>query len=461
MGGLTGNATVPFAVLFGYFQADEHDPGPNLPGQMVFTCLSHDIVAHETMHAIVHRLRPGFNEVTNDDVLAFHEAFADLAAIFRHFTIEQVLVDAIYEHKADVTNAEAISSLARQFGFATAQKAPLRSALDSKPDSTALGRTMEPHARGVILVQAVFDAYRTTYLARVQDLLRLASGGSGILQEGRPHPDLVGRLAREASLTAQRFFDRCVQAFAYLPPIDVTFGDFLRALVTVDTVASPDDDGFRTAIIEAFRRRGIYASEAGSLAAAAVAWPSNESAGFPSFPPLPREVSELFVGTAQALGSYVTASPSWQKQQGLIASKLTAWARANALLLGLEQHDLKDRPIAVEGFHSTMRIDLAGQPWVDTVVQIVQRRRDLALSEIHVLDGVVPRAGATVVADAGGNVRYVMSKPLDHGQRLQQLLEVVDRYDRQDQRAAYRANAQGRLSIDFARLHGSYDRREA
>ena len=33
------------AVLFGYFRADEDDPGPNLPGQLIFTCLSHDALA--------------------------------------------------------------------------------------------------------------------------------------------------------------------------------------------------------------------------------------------------------------------------------------------------------------------------------------------------------------------------------------------------------------------------------
>jgi len=39
------------ALLFGYFPASETDPGNNLPGQTIFTCLSHDIVAHETTHA--------------------------------------------------------------------------------------------------------------------------------------------------------------------------------------------------------------------------------------------------------------------------------------------------------------------------------------------------------------------------------------------------------------------------
>jgi hypothetical protein len=39
-------------ILFGYFQASRTQSGRNLPGQTVFTCLSHDIIAHETTHAI-------------------------------------------------------------------------------------------------------------------------------------------------------------------------------------------------------------------------------------------------------------------------------------------------------------------------------------------------------------------------------------------------------------------------
>ena len=41
------------ALLFGYFPATEADPGQQYPGGMVFTCLSHDIVAHETTHALL------------------------------------------------------------------------------------------------------------------------------------------------------------------------------------------------------------------------------------------------------------------------------------------------------------------------------------------------------------------------------------------------------------------------
>src|SRR5262249_36490007 len=41
------------ALLFGYFGATEDDPADHVPGGMVFTCLSHDVVAHETTHALL------------------------------------------------------------------------------------------------------------------------------------------------------------------------------------------------------------------------------------------------------------------------------------------------------------------------------------------------------------------------------------------------------------------------
>ena len=53
------------ALLFGYFPADASDPGGHLPGGMVFTCLSHDIIAHETSHALLDGIHRRFIEPTN------------------------------------------------------------------------------------------------------------------------------------------------------------------------------------------------------------------------------------------------------------------------------------------------------------------------------------------------------------------------------------------------------------
>jgi diaminopimelate decarboxylase len=52
-------------------------------------------VAHEVTHAVINGIRTHFTEATNPDLAAFHEAFADLVALFRHFTHQEVLLDTI------------------------------------------------------------------------------------------------------------------------------------------------------------------------------------------------------------------------------------------------------------------------------------------------------------------------------------------------------------------------------
>ena len=56
------------ALLFGYFTAASQIQGANHPGGTVFTCLSPDIVAHETTHAILDSIHHRYMEDTNLDV---------------------------------------------------------------------------------------------------------------------------------------------------------------------------------------------------------------------------------------------------------------------------------------------------------------------------------------------------------------------------------------------------------
>jgi hypothetical protein len=79
------------ALLFGYFPQQPADGSVGRPGGLVFTCLSHDIIAHETSHALLDGLHRRFKEPSNPDTLAFHEAFSDIVAIFQHFTYPEIL----------------------------------------------------------------------------------------------------------------------------------------------------------------------------------------------------------------------------------------------------------------------------------------------------------------------------------------------------------------------------------
>jgi hypothetical protein len=122
-------------------------------------------------------------------------------------------------------------------------------------------------------VSAVFDAFITIYKSRIDDLRRIASGGTGILPAGELHPDLVGRFASEAAKSAQHVLTMCIRALDYCPPVDITFGDYLRALITADYDVVPNDDrGYRLAFIDAFRSHGIYPKGLRALSEESLRW---------------------------------------------------------------------------------------------------------------------------------------------------------------------------------------------
>jgi len=345
-------------ILFGYFKASRTQPGRNLPGQTVFTCLSHDIIAHETTHAIVDGIRAYFTEPTNIDVPAFHEAFADLAALFSHFAHKDVLLDTLQKTggklfnfrlrpetatneaadapviQAQIAKDNPLIALATQFGEAAGLRGGLRSALGTPANSNDINIKIEPHDRGSILVAAVFDAYFTIYTRRTTDLFRIyRAGGATLGQDDLPGP-LANRLATEASRTADEFFIICARALDYCPPVDITFGDFLRALLTAHRDLHPQDpDGVHDALMEGFRLRGIVADGATSFSEESLFWPK-----------VPRE-SDLPRVTGLVFGDPNGLTKAEKDTNGEV---LRAYAKVNAPRLGFRPNA---EPIKAPSFH--------------------------------------------------------------------------------------------------------------
>lgn len=364
-------------IVFGYFRASRTDPGRNLPGQTVFSCLSHDIIAHETTHAIVDGIREFFMEPTNIDVPAFHEAFADLAALFAHFTHRDALLDTLRKSggrlfdlllnpevqidkadgaptiQAQIAAANPLIGLAQQFGEASGMRSALRSALGTRPNSDDINTRIEPHDRGSILVAAVFDAYFTIYSRRTFELFRIFRAGGGTIDSGDLPIPLAESLATEASRTAEHFFTICARALDYCPPVDITFGDFLRAVLTADLDSHPEDpDGVRDAFMEAFRLRGIVADEAVSYSEASLFWPKVKRGVL--------EVDGLIFGDPNGL------TDDEKHQNG---DKLREFANKNAKLLGFEPQQGK---IHAPSFHPMFHTGQDGRLYVNMVVELLQ-----------------------------------------------------------------------------------------
>ena len=438
------------ALLFGYFPASKSDPGRNLPGGIVFSCLSHDIVAHEVTHALLDGLHRRFIEPSNPDVLALHEGFADLVALFQHFTHPEVLRHQIARTRGDLGKNNLLAELAQQFGQAIGSRGALRSALGDPPppDEAAaqLQATVEPHDRGAILVAAVFDAFLAIYRRRIADLERIATGGSGVLPQGDLHPDLVNRMADAAAKTADHFLRMVIRALDYCPPVDVNFGDFLRAMVTADHDLVPDDPyGYRIALVEAFRRRGIHPHEVRSLSVENLLWrpPSDDDAealqdaAFTNVEKLRKYCPDWGFGSdrmaaheqSERFGIIINQWFHKPKVQKAVAEALGLTLDADAPRTVHRSKKTKLPALEVHSVRPATRIGPNGQARTDLVISITQRRfcyfkpehqasRDKSRRAPERSDFIF-RGGATVLVDLeSGRVRYVIRKRILDEHRL-------------------------------------------
>lgn len=433
------------ALLFGYFQTSAQTAG----ARWVFTALSHDIIVHEVTHAILDGLHPRFAEATSLDSLAFHEAFADIIALFSHFTIEEAIRIQIASNGGRLDNRSLLSGLARQFGAATGRDGALREAIDAQADGSPIMLTdamTEPHERGAVLVAAVFDAFLAIYDKRTVDLLRIAGIRPGSTSDRDLHPDLVTRLAREAAKAAEHVMRMCIRALDYLPPVDVRFGDFLRAIVTADNDLVPDDPlGYRLAVIEGFRRRGIVPDDCLSLATDSLLWEkpayrlSVSGLRLDLKPQFKRsEVIATEAKNRQRVHAWITRpnllntadDQQWQEVCGVIFRRhLNKDDDRETILSRPDTTPGSPPPVEIHSVRLTRRTGPDGQDLRQLIIEIVQQRRgffDEARQQAQDTVGAKPevgefrfRGGATLIFDLReGHLRYTVCKPISDDARL-------------------------------------------
>jgi hypothetical protein len=402
-------------LSFGYYKASEKVTGRNLPGGWVFTCLSHDIVAHEMTHAVLDGLRAHFTHPTGSDVVAFHEAFADLVAIFQHFGYKEVVEAAIRQSQGELRRANLLGALAEQFGHTTGSDQPLRTAIDvvdGSPPPSYQSAGDEPHRLGSVLASAVFEAFTTIFKRKTERYFRLASGGRGILPPGELPADLKEILAKEASQLAGQFLNICIRAIDYCPPVDLWFGDFLRAVITADSELVADDPwAYREAWIDAFRRRGIYPRHVSSLSEDALVWR-------PTSRPIPK-IRELSFAELRFSGDPGHAADEEELRRQATALAKEVCKREHLRFFGLAepgeyQSDLIEPP-CVQSVRSSRRAGPDGQIAFDLVAEITQRRRVRDRKTGMAFDFY---GGATVILGPDGDVRYAILKNVLSEERL-------------------------------------------
>jgi hypothetical protein len=449
------------ALLFGYFPAAHESPRVAMPGGMIFTCLSPEIIAHETAHALIDGARPSsFHDVTNPDVLAFHEAFAEIVALFQSFTQREWLERQLAHGRGDLSHSTLLGSLAQQSGTPLMRYGALRDALGSVdpdsgiwrallPDPSDYERMVEPLARGAILVAAIFDAYLAIFSERVANIMEIATSGTGVLPAGGPSQALVRQLAEEAARAARHVLRICIRALDYCPPVDLTFGDFLRAVMTADSDLVPDDPrGYRPAFVEAFRQRGIYPRDVRTLSVESLRW---KEASLDSHE-IDRLIDMLDVRAGRHEDRVLLARESTQRALRVWEWLTSLGPRSDllstlSLAVGGEAASIRRSDsgvprISVEPVHPAWRTGPAGRLVTQLVINIsqardafldpeLQRRADRGESIPREAESFTFRGGCTMLIDLdSGKLRYAIGKPVHDDARLERQRRFLTGYDR-------------------------------
>lgn len=243
------------ALVFGYYRKD---------GEPAFMCLSHDIVVHETAHALLDGLRSRFMAPSSADQAAFHEGFADIVALLSVLSLPDVLRLLVSrEQEQDGTiprEAVSVESLKDSvlFGLAdemesesgAARVNALRRSVLLEPDPGILDRIEfgEPHRRGEVLVAATMRAFLDAWIHRIE-----------APEARRTERVEVRRVVDEGTDVASTLLTMAIRALDYTPPIHLEFGDFLSAMLTADSEVRADDTryGLRSGLLQRFADYGI------------------------------------------------------------------------------------------------------------------------------------------------------------------------------------------------------------
>jgi hypothetical protein len=225
------------AIQFYYFNNNR---------KRIFTCLSHDIIAHETGHAVLDGLRPFYLENSSIQTSAFHEFVADTTAILAAFLNNDLRFQAVQESEGDMSRDQIISGLAEEFGYYSYGRPYLRTAQDQRKMADVQG-SQSQYDWSQVLTGTMFDILKE--MLAIRKIKPKANGKQPSLKEAY-------------MFVCNRFRRVAFQPLDYLPPVDVQFSDYARAVLRADEIVEPrDEDGYRAAMVQVFQNRGIDCTE--------------------------------------------------------------------------------------------------------------------------------------------------------------------------------------------------------
>lgn len=219
------------SLHFGYFTS----PFRRAP---VWTCLSHDVVAHELGHAILDNYRPLFMYSGNIDTGALHESMGDILAMFSALEHPQVVSQLFKETQGNMFHPSLITGLAEEFGIGVSgvMVPYLRSALLGPPYDPM--NPTEVHDRSTIWTAAIYEI--VAELVKIQE------------------PKLPAEFAAAVATAIRWVRGMLIRALSYTAPTGLSMPVFARLIYEADQRVYPTDSKFREIAKKVFEGRSLW-----------------------------------------------------------------------------------------------------------------------------------------------------------------------------------------------------------
>lgn len=171
---------------------------------IVHTCQSADIVAHETGHALLDLLKPAYFSTNSAQTGALHEAFGDLTAVLGLLDQPDMSERAFVESRGNLHTSTFLNKLAEEFGTALGSSDGLRNA-DKDFMLSKVGD--EVHDMSQVFTGAVYDVLAEGALNHNMANGRMLPGPIMLYEAGRHVREVLLQSIVESRLTAPTFAD--------------------------------------------------------------------------------------------------------------------------------------------------------------------------------------------------------------------------------------------------------------